>query len=200
MRKVTGTSPDRQPFAQLTDRAIGAGVASKPRCADGVLDPDKWFPISIDAETARPEAADAIASCTACPVHGACLELALRPWGIGQHGAWGMRSARFDGQRDVQRRSLPRRAYHSDCPSERVHAVGEADQPGSARGIGTTAAVVADGDFEHAIARLDGDTHAGGIGVLRGVGERFGHDVVGGDLRRLGQPGRHAYLELDADG
>ena len=41
---------------------------------------------------------------------------------------------------------------------------------------------------------------AGGIGVLRGVGERFGHDVVGGDLDRLGQPRRRAYLELDADG
>ena len=89
MRHVLGTSRDREPSAQLTDRALGAEVTRKARCADGTLDPDEWFPVSTEAEAARREAAGAIAICTACPVRGACLELSLRHWTIGQHGVWG---------------------------------------------------------------------------------------------------------------
>ena len=89
MRYVMGTSGDREPSAQLTDGALAAEVTRKARCADGTLDPDEWFPVSTDAEAARREAADAIAICMACPVRGACLELSLRRWTIGQHGVWG---------------------------------------------------------------------------------------------------------------
>jgi hypothetical protein len=89
VRYVMGTSGDREPSAQLTDGALAAEVTTKARCADGTLDPDQWFPVSTDAEAARREAADAIAICMACPVRGACLELSLRRWTIGQHGVWG---------------------------------------------------------------------------------------------------------------
>jgi hypothetical protein len=89
VRYVMGTSRDREPSAQLTDQALAAEVTRKARCADGTLDPDEWFPVSTDAEAARREAAGAIAICTACPVRGACLELSLRHWTIGQHGVWG---------------------------------------------------------------------------------------------------------------
>ena len=89
MRYVMGTSGDREPSAQLTDGALAAEVTRKARCADGTVDPDEWFPVSTEAEAARREAADAIAICTACPVRGACLELSLRHWTIGQHGVWG---------------------------------------------------------------------------------------------------------------
>lgn len=89
MRYVMGTSGDREPSAQLTDRALAAEVTAKARCADGTLDPDEWFPVSTDAEAARREAAGALAICAACPVRGACLELSLRHWTIGQHGVWG---------------------------------------------------------------------------------------------------------------
>ena len=89
MRYVMGTSGDREPSAQPTDRALAAEVTRKARCADGTLDPDEWFPVSTEAEAARREAAGAIAICTACPVRGACLELSLRHWTIGQHGVWG---------------------------------------------------------------------------------------------------------------
>lgn len=75
--------------AQPADRTLGAEVLSRARCADAALDPEEWFPISADTETARREAAGAIAVCTACPVRGACLELSLRHWSIGQHGVWG---------------------------------------------------------------------------------------------------------------
>jgi Transcription factor WhiB len=86
---VTDMSREMEPFAHLTDRAIGAEVMRKARCHDSALDPEEWFPVSADAEAARREAAGAIAVCTACPVRGACLELALRQWTIGQHGVWG---------------------------------------------------------------------------------------------------------------
>ena len=89
MRYVMGTSRDREPSTQLTDQALAAEVTAKARCADGTLDPDEWFPVSTDAEAARREAAGALAICTACPVRGACLELSLRHWTIGQHGVWG---------------------------------------------------------------------------------------------------------------
>jgi hypothetical protein len=89
VRYVMGTSGDREPSAQLTDGALAAEVTRRARCADGTLDPDQWFPVSTDAEAARREAADAIAICMACPVRGACLELSLRHWIIGQHGVWG---------------------------------------------------------------------------------------------------------------
>ena len=89
MRYVMGTSGDREPSAQLTDGALAAEVTTKARCADGTVDPDEWFPVSTEAEAARREAAGAIAICTVCPVRGACLELSLRHWTIGQHGVWG---------------------------------------------------------------------------------------------------------------
>jgi transcription factor WhiB len=89
VRYVIGTSGDREPSAQLTDGALAAEVTRKARCADGTVDPDEWFPVSTEAEAARREAAGAIAICTACPVRGACLELSLRHWTIGQHGVWG---------------------------------------------------------------------------------------------------------------
>lgn len=89
MRYVMGTSGDRESSAQLTDGALAAEVNRKARCADSTVDPDEWFPVSTEAEAARREAADAIAICTACPVRGACLELSLRHWTIGQHGVWG---------------------------------------------------------------------------------------------------------------
>jgi hypothetical protein len=77
VRHLIGTSGDREPSAQLTDRALRAEVSRKARCAGSTLNPDEWFPVSTEAETARREAAAAIAIFTACPVRGAWLELAL---------------------------------------------------------------------------------------------------------------------------
>jgi Transcription factor WhiB len=73
----------------FTDQISWARVASYARCADGDLDPDQWFPVSADADSARQEAAAAIAICTSCLVRGQCLALSLRHWDIGQHGVWG---------------------------------------------------------------------------------------------------------------
>jgi len=64
------------------------------RCAESVLDPDDWFPVSPKPEIARREADAAIAICMACPVRAQCLELSLRRWDIGQHGVWGASSRR----------------------------------------------------------------------------------------------------------
>jgi hypothetical protein len=59
------------------------------RCADSSLDPDQWFPVSVETDKARQEAAAAITVCTTCLVRTQCLALSLRHWDIGQHGVWG---------------------------------------------------------------------------------------------------------------
>jgi hypothetical protein len=89
VRNTAGTRRDRAPSAQTTGRSLWEGVASQARCADSVLDPDEWFPVSPRPEIARREAAAAIAVCMACPVQAQCLELSLGHWDVGQHGIWG---------------------------------------------------------------------------------------------------------------
>ncbi len=77
------------PGQRLTDDALWARVARQARCADSGIDPDQWYPVSVEPARARHEAAAAIAVCTSCPVRAQCLELSLRHWDIGQHGVWG---------------------------------------------------------------------------------------------------------------
>ena len=141
MRYVMGTSGDLEPSAQPIDRALAAEVTRKARCADGTLDPDEWFPVSTEAEAARREAADAIAICTACPVRGACLELSLRHWTIGQHGVWGGLVAadraalrrQWLASPHEHGRALPIHDRISDRPPATSHA-GRRDRPGTAAG------------------------------------------------------------------
>jgi hypothetical protein len=71
------------------DDALSAQVTRYAGCADSGLDPDQWFPVSVDPARARQEAAAAIAVCTNCLVRGECLVLSLRHWDVGQHGVWG---------------------------------------------------------------------------------------------------------------
>jgi hypothetical protein len=73
----------------FTDQALWAQVIRQARCADSSLDPDQWFPVSMEADKARQEAAAAITVCTTCLVRAQCLALSLRHWDIGQHGVWG---------------------------------------------------------------------------------------------------------------
>ena len=73
----------------VTHHRLWAQVVQYARCADSGLDPDEWFPASIEPVMARREAAAAIAVCTMCLVRAQCLELSLRHWEIGQHGIWG---------------------------------------------------------------------------------------------------------------
>jgi hypothetical protein len=70
-------------------RSLWTEVIGNARCAESVLDPDDWFPVSPKPEIARREADAAIAICMACPVRAQCLELSLRHWDVGQHGVWG---------------------------------------------------------------------------------------------------------------
>jgi hypothetical protein len=72
-----------------SDRRLWALVGRYSQCADSTLDPDDWFPVSAEAETARREAGAAIDLCQGCLVRSQCLELSLRHWDIGQHGVWG---------------------------------------------------------------------------------------------------------------
>jgi len=73
----------------VTDYGLWAQVVRYARCADSGLDPDGWFPVSIEPTTARHEAAAAIAVCSTCLVRVQCLALSLQHWDVGQHGIWG---------------------------------------------------------------------------------------------------------------
>lgn len=73
----------------VTDYGLWARVTRHARCVGSGLDPDEWFPLSIEPATARHEAAAAIAVCTTCLVRAQCLALSLRHWDAGQYGIWG---------------------------------------------------------------------------------------------------------------
>jgi Transcription factor WhiB len=64
-------------------------VQAYAACAASGIDPDAWFPVSRDPESARREAADALAVCWTCRVRARCLELSFQQWAVGQHGIWG---------------------------------------------------------------------------------------------------------------
>lgn len=101
------------PVPPLTDDALWAWVARYALCADSDLEPDEWFPGSIDAARARREAAAAIAVCTVCPVRAQCLELSLRHWDVGQHGVW---AGLIAADRARLRRSGPPTTVHAAGP------------------------------------------------------------------------------------
>jgi hypothetical protein len=61
----------------------------------------------------------------------------------------------------------------SIVPPERVNAVREAHESGTAGGIGSSAAIVVDREPEGSVPRLDGDVHYGGARMLRGIRERL---------------------------
>ena len=86
---VTTQPPHPLRRGAAVDHALWAQVTRYARCADSGLDPDQWFPVSVDPARARQEAAAAIAVCAGCLVRGECLVLSLRHWDIGQHGVWG---------------------------------------------------------------------------------------------------------------
>ena len=87
--QATARPPHQQMAGAFTDQALWARVIRHARCADGIHDPEQWFPLNAEIEKARKEAAAAIAVCTGCPVRVQCLSLSFRHWDIGQHGVWG---------------------------------------------------------------------------------------------------------------
>jgi hypothetical protein len=103
------------------DRALWARVIRHARCTGSSLDPDQWFPISVEIDKARREAAAAITVCTACLVRAECLALSLRHWDIGQHGVWG-------GLVAAERAALPRRRHATVLRTSPGHC-GQAVQP-----------------------------------------------------------------------
>ena len=108
--------PAHRPAAGLlADWALSERVIRYARCADSNLDPDDWFPVSVEIDKARQEAAAAITVCTACVVRVPCLALSLRRWDVGQYGVWG-------GLVAAERMAL-RRGLHEDQPPRTPHVV-----------------------------------------------------------------------------
>ena len=63
--------PPRPPRrVAAVDHALWARVTRHAKCAASGLDPDRWFPVSVDPAGARLEAAVAIAVCTGLPGPG----------------------------------------------------------------------------------------------------------------------------------
>jgi WhiB family redox-sensing transcriptional regulator len=86
----SAAGPPYRPVAvPFPDQLLWVQVIRHASCATSRLDPEDWFPVSIETGKARREAAAAIAVCTTCPVRAQCLTLSLRHWDIGQHGVWG---------------------------------------------------------------------------------------------------------------
>jgi Transcription factor WhiB len=102
MTTIAARRPDVDLAGSAADGSLWNRVITSARCAESVLDPDDWFPVSPEPEVARLEADAAIVICMACPVRVLCLELSLRHWDIGQHGVWG-------GLVPAERASLRRR-------------------------------------------------------------------------------------------
>jgi hypothetical protein len=98
------TSWEADPIPSI-DRVLWVRVIRHARCAGSSLDPDQWFPVSVEIGKARQEAAAAITVCTTCVVRAECLALSLRHWDIGQHGVWGGMVA---GERAAWRAAGPR--------------------------------------------------------------------------------------------
>ena len=104
VERATG-GPSCPPVAvPCTDRALWMRVIRYARCAGSSLDPDQWFPVSVEIDKARREAAAAITVCTTCLVRAECLALSLRHPDIGQHGVWG-------GLAAAERAALPHRRH-----------------------------------------------------------------------------------------
>jgi WhiB family redox-sensing transcriptional regulator len=81
--------PYRPAAVPFPDQLVWVQVIRHASCATGRLDPEDWFPVSVEIGKARREAAAAIVVCTTCPVRAQCLTLSLRHWDIGQYGVWG---------------------------------------------------------------------------------------------------------------
>ena len=119
--RATGGPPYPPVAIPGTDRALWARVIRHARCTGSSLNPDQWFPISVEVDRARREAAAAITVCTTCLVRAECLALSLRHWDIGQHGVWG-------GLVAAERAALPRRR-HATVPRTSPDRYGQAVQP-----------------------------------------------------------------------
>jgi WhiB family redox-sensing transcriptional regulator len=87
---VSGGRHARREPHDLTDGELGGRVYRLAGCAGSRVDPDDWFPETLNVAKARDQAAHAIAVCARCPVRPDCLELSLRhAFGVGAHGVWG---------------------------------------------------------------------------------------------------------------
>ena len=119
--RATGELPYPAVAFPVTDRALWARVISQARCTGSSLDPDQWFPVSVEIDKARREAAAAITVCTTCLVRAECLTLSLRHLDIGQHGVWG-------GLVAAERAALPHRRHATVLRTSAGHG-GQALQP-----------------------------------------------------------------------
>ena len=120
--RAAGAPPCPPVAIPFTDRALQMRVIRHARCTSSSLDPDQWFPVSVEIDKARREAAAAITVCTTCLVQAECLVLSLRHWDIGQHGVWG-------GLVAAERAALPRRRHATVPGTSLAHRLADRANP-----------------------------------------------------------------------
>ena len=76
--RATGAPPCPPVTIPFTDRALWVRVIRHARCTSSSLDPDQWFPVSVEIDKARREAAAAITVCTTCLVRAECTSALQR--------------------------------------------------------------------------------------------------------------------------
>ena len=83
-------TPAIRPPRSLTDAELARLLYSgRVSCANSGLDTAMWFPASGNVDTARAQAASAIALCNTCPLRSECLEFSMRYWYRGgNEGVW----------------------------------------------------------------------------------------------------------------
>ena len=106
---------------------------------------------------------------------------------------------RYGSQRELHQEFCPLAdwAVDGDGPAGRLDAVVQPKQTRAARRVGAADAVVAHGEPDGAVCRVDVDVHHGGVSVFRRVRQRLRDDVVGGDLDPFGQPVLDPHIEPD---
>lgn len=79
-----------RPPRSLADAELARLLYSgQAKCVNSGLDSAAWFPASDNADTARAQAAPAIALCNMCPLRSECLEFSMRYWYRGgRDGVW----------------------------------------------------------------------------------------------------------------
>lgn len=80
----------RRAVSAMSDLELDRRIALQGRCASSRVDPDEWFPCTLEVAKARYQAARAIAICITCPVRADCLEFSLRhAHDVAAYGIWG---------------------------------------------------------------------------------------------------------------
>jgi hypothetical protein len=104
-----------------------------------------------------------------------------------------------DRDADTHGGALPGRTRDRDGALQRLDSVGQPDEARPAARVGAAHSIVADRQRQGVVEHLPLDAHHSGLRMLGRIRQRFGDDVVGPYLNRLGQSSRNIHIDLGWD-